>query len=293
MQTNQTIVRLICIVSSDLLGDTSTEMKPKTKVRMTFLLLDLMDLLEDAVFLATRPGYRRLSAYWGYVELRGAYRAFERAEAEKYLVKFYQGEQILYRLHERGRELLQIERPSPALRKRAWDGRWRIVMFDFPEVARKARNSFRQKLHEHRMGCLQKSVWITPDPIIPTWKRLLRETELTEWVLLFESSELGPVDDVEIAQKVWPLAEVDKRYQLYLSEFRDLPRKLHASSSSALSRELGRRARKESEKYFDILRDDPCLPLSLVPDGFHGREADALHREVRTALRRLIFEEGR
>ena len=28
---------------------------------------------------------------------------------------------------------------------------------------------------------------------------------MTEWVLLFESAELGPVNDVEIAREVWSL----------------------------------------------------------------------------------------
>jgi phenylacetic acid degradation operon negative regulatory protein len=253
-------------------------------------LFAVLDIIEDLAFFATRPGMGRMSRYWGYTETRAAYRAFQRWEEQQYLERMEQGKEVLYRITKKGKELLERKRPSAEHRNRAWDGRWRMVVFDFPETARKARDAFRRTLRDQRLGCLQKSVWISPDSIIPAWKRHLQETKLNEWVLLFESAELGPVDDVEIARKVWSLDDLSKCYQQFVSEHRDLPGRLRRARSSGLEGDMGRAVRRESDKYLALLADDPMLPRVLLPKGFAGIEADGLHAAIRAELRRLIRE---
>jgi phenylacetic acid degradation operon negative regulatory protein len=256
------------------------------------LLFGVLDVIEDLAFLATRPGMGQMSRYWGYTETRAAYRAFQRWEMLEYLERVEHGKDVLYRITKTGKALLERKRPSPRHRDRAWDGRWRMVVFDFPETARKARDAFRRTLRAQRLGCLQKSVWISPDSIIPEWKRLLEETELDEWVLLFESAELGPVDDVEIARKVWSLDELSKRYQQFVREHRDLPGQLRRAGPSGIEGELGRSVGRESEKYFGLLAEDPMLPRDLLPQGFAGIQADNLHAAIRVELRHLIRKAG-
>ena len=45
---------------------------------------------------------------------------------------------------------------------RSWDGKWRLIVFDIPEVARSARNALRLVLKRARFLKLQQSVWIYP-----------------------------------------------------------------------------------------------------------------------------------
>lgn len=259
------------------------------KHRFTFLLLDFLDLAEDFIFLASKPGMTRMSRYWGYTEQRDAYRAFERWEAEQYIEKQQRGSEVVYRIGKAGQQFLQQQGCSPAQRRRAWDRRWRMVMFDFPEVARKARDAFRRELKMHRMGCLQKSVWITPDPVIADWNRLLADLKLTEWVLLFESAEHGPVEDKEIAFRVWKLDEVGKRYTNHLARYQNLPQRLSMCRAPVLPAELAAEARRERREYFGLLREDPLLPMPLLPKAFAGLKADELHAEIRSALRRCLL----
>ena len=47
---------------------------------------------------------------------------------------------------------------------RSWDGKWRLVMYDFPIRFKKARNAFRWKLKDLGFFQFQKSVWIYPYP---------------------------------------------------------------------------------------------------------------------------------
>ncbi|MBU2109720.1 hypothetical protein KKB71_02065 [Patescibacteria group bacterium] len=51
---------------------------------------------------------------------------------------------------------MKIEKPK------AWDKKWRIVLFDVPEKARKTRDAFRQHLKQLNFYEFQKSVFIHP-----------------------------------------------------------------------------------------------------------------------------------
>lgn len=112
--------------------------------------------------------------------------------------------------------------------------------------------------------------------------------ELTEWVLLFESAELGPVDDVDIARKVWKLDARDTRHQRYLTECGGLPRQLRSARAATFAVEFGQMLRRESGTYFSLLEADPMLPAVLLPSSFAGFKAEALHVEIRSALRERI-----
>lgn len=47
-------------------------------------------------------------------------------------------------------------------RKRYWNGKWHIVIFDVPHKKKAAREALREKFQELGMIMLQKSVWVWP-----------------------------------------------------------------------------------------------------------------------------------
>ncbi len=50
-------------------------------------------------------------------------------------------------------------------KRKSWDGRWRIVMFDVPSERRLARDAFRKLLVRAGFVQLQKSVWVSPHDV--------------------------------------------------------------------------------------------------------------------------------
>lgn len=93
----------------------------------------------------------RRSAY--YLKRRGDV-SFSKRNGETYVTITKQGENRLVQL-----EKVRVVRPQ---QQQAWDGKWRMVIFDIPEQERLLRDAFRRKLRE--LGCelLQGSVWVTP-----------------------------------------------------------------------------------------------------------------------------------
>lgn len=67
------------------------------------------------------------------------------------------------RTTERGKRVLEFETQKTALtKKRKWDRRWRVVIFDIPERRKSVRNRLRRFMHEYGFVRLQDSVWVYP-----------------------------------------------------------------------------------------------------------------------------------
>lgn len=77
------------------------------------------------------------------------------------------------------------------LKNENWDGKWRVVIFDIPEVNKKTRDIFRSRLKLWEFQQLQKSVWVTKKNIIPILREFTKELHLERWVLFFEATDLG------------------------------------------------------------------------------------------------------
>lgn len=67
------------------------------------------------------------------------------------------------RITEKGERMLQLETEKTAMAKRRkWDRRWRVVIFDIPERRRSTRVRIRRFMEEYGFVRLQDSVWIYP-----------------------------------------------------------------------------------------------------------------------------------
>ena len=84
--------------------------------------------------------------------------------AEKGLVVFIEKDGKRYaRITKKGQHILQMESERKTIaKKRKWDERWRVVIFDIPERRRSVRVRLRRFMEEYGFVRLQDSVWIYP-----------------------------------------------------------------------------------------------------------------------------------
>jgi len=102
--------------------------------------------------------------------------AFYYLKRKGYLNIEKKGKQIYISLTEKGKRRAgkyQIN-DLKISRMKKWDGIWRIVIFDIPDLTRVKREALRGKLKELGFYKFQKSVWICPYPCQKEIK-LLRE----------------------------------------------------------------------------------------------------------------------
>lgn len=104
------------------------------------------------------PGYKK-GAKFNY-----QYKSALSRLAAKGCVVFVEKDGKRYaRITEKGKRMLQMETEKTAIaKKRRWDRRWRVVIFDIPERRKSVRVSLRRFMEEYGFVRLQNSVWIYP-----------------------------------------------------------------------------------------------------------------------------------
>lgn len=172
----------------------------------------------------------------------------------------------LYRLTELGRAtLLGGIRPRARI-QRAWDGIWRLVAFDVPQDRSVVRARWRRELRRLKFGCLQGSVWISPDPVHEIKTALEGAAVRTERLLFLEGRPAAGESDLQIVQSAWNLEGLARLHARHHDVLRKLP------SPRTPARELRARLpewfRREFLSWREILARDPLLPRSLWPPGY-------------------------
>jgi phenylacetic acid degradation operon negative regulatory protein len=240
-------------------------MKPKTEAFLNFLLWSADKLVN--------PTFRNLtSSYeeWAYrndllrqVTTLEKWQLVERDPAKP-------GDRM-YRLTRQGR-LLALGGRDPQIQwARKWDGRWRLVLFDIPTT----RNAFHLKLWRYLRtkgyGCLQNSVWITPDSL-EAERQVLGDGKINvESLILLEARPCAGESDSEIVAGAWDFNRINRGYARHLRFLGDKPGGVLGSELAAKA--LLRWAVAEREAWLTAVRGDPLLPEKILPAGYLGQQA--------------------
>jgi len=177
-----------------------------------------------------------------------------------------------------GSELLWPERSW----NRSWDGRWHLLTYDVPEKERGYRCALERFFRRKRMGCLQKSVWISARDIRPLFDDLDLAASIRDYAILFEASSVLGQSPRQIASQAWDFEELAKRHNAYLND--GISQKNQASASPTPAAALAA-ARRELFEYLAVMQTDPLLPAELLPDNYAGRRVAT---EFRSRLGQLL-----
>lgn len=163
-------------------------------------------------------------------------------------------------------------------RQEEWDGKWRVVIFDIPEVQRDVRYGLRSELKKLCFGLWQRSVWVSPFDIAKELNSYLERGGLSDVVQLLVGERFGGPTDQEFAVGVWPLNDLNQEYAELLAEW-----------GEELKRESGAKERLDvatdlHNRYLDILARDPKLPSELLPTYWVGDDAYELFKKLKSVM---------
>lgn len=186
-------------------------------------------------------------------------------------------------------------RRPPELRARTlwrqkWDGRWYVLMYDVPEKQRGYRDALRGFLERMRMGCLQRSVWVTPRDIRPEYDDLRQEIQIDRYAFLLEATTVLGQPAADVVASAWDWGNL-RRIQSWYCEVGE--ESLARVRSDKLDRASVRAlAREEVSAYLTVMRDDPLLPRDLLPQDYLGGAVYNLHRALVREIRRRLWSRG-
>lgn len=198
--------------------------------------------LRKAEYLA----YKNLESF-NYETIR---RAIYNARTKKWLKSGFT-------LTEEGEKRLEKFIPDYFERKK-WDGNWRLVSYDIPEKRSGDRDILRENLKKLGFREMHASLWICPFNFFTNIEKIIKEYDLSSFVILAVSDKLGREASIDLAERIWRLRQTNEKYK-----------------------ELVEMTKNKDPKdliflYFFILKEDAQLPEELLPDDWAGEEAHSI-----------------
>ena len=240
-------------------------MQPRTE--------EFLNLLLWAADMLARPTFRNLTgSYESWAYRNGLLRRVPALERQQLLERDPGApDDRVYRLTWQGR-LHALGGRDPQTRwSREWDGRWRLVLFDVPTAQNSHRARLRRYLRDKGFGCLQKSVWITPDSLETEQRMLVGGKINVGALLLLEARPCAGESDAEIVAGAWGFERINGRYARHLKILGERPG--GALRSEGAAKALLRWGAAEREAWLEAVTDDPLLPQRILPPGYLGQQA--------------------
>ena len=126
-------------------------------------------------------------------------------------------------------------------------------------------------LKDAHFGYLQKSVWISPDPVSQITRKLVACAKDVESLITLEARPGAGETDAAIVAGAWDFQRINRLYQNCRAILRQLPAQKAEGGKAA--HELRRWAQEERNAWQDALYADPLLPAKLLPADYLGQEA--------------------
>ncbi len=161
-----------------------------------------------------------------------------------------------------------------------------MLIFDVPEKDRPYRDTLRRFLKQLRMGCLQKSVWITPQDIRPEYADLEETAAIDAVAYLLESRTVLRLDRQEMVQNAWNFKRLHKLQARYLDVFEENVTRLERPGYC--EQDLMSLLYQEAEAYIHAMASDPLLPSTLLPNDYLGKKVWKLRNRLRSRIREIL-----
>lgn len=232
------------------------------------------DYIGRHVLLAARGSYKACLFVPPKNRKESIYNAVQKMLKTGYLEKIVKNGTPYLRITSRGHQAWQRNFSFLAMRKTSWDERWRLVIFDLPEVQKSIRDSLRNKLYELGFGRLQKSIYISPFDFVEDMVEFLKDKKLLGDVFVLTAKHRFMGSAKDLANRVWQLKKINEKYKKISEGLKRLETIKNKNEHQAYLRQL----------FFDLsdlLTHDPILPKELLPDDWLG---ETVRKQLLTSI---------
>jgi len=167
--------------------------------------------------------------------------------------------------------------------QRWWDGKWRMVLFDLPEAQRANRRKLRDKLSTSGFGCMQRSAWLTPDPLGEIALQLRPLAVNAAMLVLLDAVPCGGESAADMVAAAWDFRKINEAWQGLTDHLVAAPQDLVTVPKQHVARWVA----KEHNLLQRCLRIDPLLPKQLLPSNYQGIATWQMRRRILAKIAKL------
>lgn len=161
---------------------------------------------------------------------------------------------------------------------------WTLLTFSIPESWREKRTSLRARLAWTGFASLQNGAWLAPREI--DVRPMVNELGLAKHVRAFHVLPAPPTEASAVIRETFDLTELAERYRGFLRAWKR-PKARAGTDPLVLTLRL-------STEWLSIIRDDPRVPVQLLPQRWPAIAAQqrfrALHGKALPAAQALARE---
>ena len=153
-----------------------------------------------------------------------------------------------------------------------WDGYWYLTGFEIPETRRGARDAIRNLLVELGAAPIQSGLYVYASDLSDFVLQLAAHLGVAGTVTSFVTGAIqvgNDCPDEELIDRLWPLTALADRYARVEQQLAAVVEQAPLTDGGRLAA-LMFAATLETEA---VLRDDPLLPVELLPAGWAGSRA--------------------
>ena len=205
-----------------------------------------------------------------------------KVENEKYVAKSFIGKTKYISLTGKGLDKLLFGVNNLRFLRELWDGNMRLVLFDVPEQDRKLRDELRFGLLDLGFAMWQKSVFITPHLVDKEVTSLVGKLGLENEVNMMLVKPLNRKLN-ELAWSLWNLRSLNGRYNIFISQTRELLKE----KVTTYKRWVIRCQRLRFE-YYEMLTNEPFLPEQITGREYSTAEASSCFLELGEKLTNVL-----
>jgi phenylacetic acid degradation operon negative regulatory protein len=235
-----------------------------------------------------QPTWRNLdSSFESWAYGSGLLRQIQRLEAQAFIESQRDeksGRRVI-RLTEKGLAAGRAGSDPEQRWHRSWDGKWRMILFDLPEEERESRRKLRKKLYASGFGCMQRSAWISPDPLDALALELGPTAVNAAKLVVLDATPCGGESSADLVLAAWDFMHINGAWK-NLDAHLDLASDITGSVSKV--RIVGWVA-KERDLLQRCFRVDPFLPKELLPTNYQGMRTWKRRSQILSKLGKHIF----
>ena len=191
------------------------------------------------------------------------------------------GRRSYYSLNAKGLKWMEQGRVRAfEVKRRKWDGKWRLLVYNIPESMRDLRDNLRCKLQGLGYANMSASFWISPYDLHAELHRYMEERSILDYVETFTAGYTGQRSNKELAARIWRIDDWTKKYRTFLKKHEEFLGAYKRSAKSGSPMDLAdcfaRRFCMTAE-YIALRLEDPMLPPELLPKNWVGIRAEKIY----------------
>lgn len=207
-----------------------------------------------------------------------------RLHKKGYINKIGHGKNAVISFLKRFEELIwpnkEVDRTK--LSSKAWDKKWRLLIYDIPEKYRHKRDALRVFIAQLGFGKVQGSCWVSPYDLSLKLHEFCKKQKIVDYICIYEGKFFAGKDITDLCDGIWHLNKINDEYKSIIEMCQQCSRAMNSSANN--DSEWFNLYYEAYSALTNALRNDPFLPDEFLENWSRVKAQETLSNLAAKAM---------